>query len=66
MFSENTTPVFYTTSYSWKTEKPFLELSVSDLCKRIENCQETYEALKGDIRSLYFDIDCQTTKTRVF
>lgn len=64
MFSEKTTPIFYTTSYTWKTEKPFLDLSVSDLCTRIENCQETYEALKGDIRSLYFDIDCQTTKIK--
>ena len=32
MFSEKTTPIFYTTSYTWKTEKPFLDLSVSDLC----------------------------------
>lgn len=58
------TPTFYTTSYAWKTERPFLECTVSDLCKRIENCQETYEALKGDMRCLYFDIDCQTTKIK--
>lgn len=54
------TPFFYTTSYSWKSERAFLELSLTDLCKRIENCQETYEALKQDTRSLYFDIDCLT------
>lgn len=50
----------YTTAYKWSLERPFLECSVSDLCKRIENCQETYEALKQDMRCLYFDIDCRT------
>ncbi len=59
-----TTTAFYTTAYFWKTEQPFLESHVTDLCKRIENCQDTYEALKTDIRSLYFDIDCYTPKIK--
>jgi hypothetical protein len=59
-----TSTIFYTTAYFWKTENPFLESSVSDLCNRIENCQETYEALKADTRSLYFDIDCYTSKIK--